>query len=415
MNGSTASVADPTFVMLAEARAMQGDLERIRRTLHRIPEVGLVLPETQQAVLRELAGLDLEIRLGQDATSVIAILRGGQAAANDAPVIVLRSDMDGLPVVERSGEPFSATGATMHACGHDLHMAMMIGAARILHARRAELLADIAFVFQPGEEGHGGAALTLADPALTDILDRAIATYSIHVQARVPAPSIVGTRAGTIMSGSSDLEIVLRGRGGHGSTPHETVDPMPAAATTVLALQSLVTRRFDVFDPVVISVGMIKAGTAFNVIPESVTIGATVRYLSIAARTVLENETERIARSIGDAHGLEAEVAFREINPPTVNDRAEADFVLRTARDLLGEDRSCRLDHPLMQSEDYSLFLQRVPGAMVLIGAAPPGEESNAVSSNHAPDVRFDDSRLFEGAALLSLLTLRRAHGIAAP
>lgn len=392
--------------LLSEAYGLQEQLRRIRRELHRTPEVGLVLPATRQLVLDGLAGYGSEVRVSEATSSVIAFHRATAARSDSAPLVVLRADMDALPIREQSGEPFASDNGAMHACGHDLHMAMLIGAARLL-ARR-QLDADVAFVFQAGEEGHGGARLLLDDPALGLDLERAMACYAIHVEARVPDRLQFATRENTIMSASSDLTIVLKGRGGHGSTPHETLDPMPAAAAVVLALQSLVTRRFDVFDPVVISVGMIAAGSAFNAIPEDVRIGATVRYFSADARERLETESATLVRAIAHAHGLEAEVVFHEINPPTRNDPAEARFVLDEAEALFGGARVRTLAHPLMQSEDYSMFLEKMPGAMVLMGAAPEEALPEDSPANHAPDVRFDDSRLFEGAALLCSLALYR-------
>src|SRR5215475_14791267 len=269
-----------------DAEAMAPELAGLRRAIHREPEIGLDLPGTQRKVLAALDGLPLEISLGTALSSVTAVLRGGRAAApgGDAqggPVVLLRGDMDALPVTERTGLDYaSQTEGVMHACGHDLHTAMQAGAARLLAARQRELPGTVVFMFQPGEEGHAGARHMIAEGVLDAAGQRPAAAYALHVASADWPAGVISTRPGPMLAAAEVLAVTVHGHGGHGSEPHHAADPIPAACEMVTALQTLVTRRFDVFDPVVITVGSFHAGTTDNVIPDDATFLATVRSFS---------------------------------------------------------------------------------------------------------------------------------------
>src|SRR5688500_10282203 len=251
----------------SDALAIQDELAALRRELHRTPEIGLQLPRTQQTVLAALDGLPLEISTGTGLTSVTAVLRGGADA--NGPVVVLRGDMDALPIVERSGEDFSSKNpGAMHACGHDLHTAGLVGAARRLSAGRAELPGDVVFMFQPGEEGFDGAGHMIAEGVLDAAGRPADAAYGLHVIASEYRKGVFTSRPGPLMAASDGLFVRVIGKGGHGAMPHDTHDPVPAACEMVMALQAMVTRGFDVFDPVVLTVGVLQAGTKRNIIPD---------------------------------------------------------------------------------------------------------------------------------------------------
>jgi amidohydrolase len=267
--------------------AFDDELVALRRRLHQVPEIGLDLPRTQAVVLEALTGLDLEISTGDSLSSVVAVLRGAATDAGDR-VVLLRGDMDALPVVETSGESFAATGETMHACGHDLHTAGLIGAARLLSERRSELRGDVVFMFQPGEEGSDGAGVMIAEGVLDAAGRRADAAYGLHVFANMLPLGRVTSRPGPLMAASSGLYVTVRGAGGHGSRPHAAADPIVVAAEMVTALQTMATRQFDVFDPVVVTVGSFHAGTRPNIIPETATFEATVRTLSQAHLAAVE-------------------------------------------------------------------------------------------------------------------------------
>jgi hippurate hydrolase len=394
-----------------DATALAPDLVALRRRLHQIPEIGLQLPRTQQAVLQALDGLPLEITLGQGLSSVTAVLRGGRSGG---PVVLLRGDMDGLPVTERTGEVFTSQNeGAMHACGHDLHTAGLVGAARLLCQRAAELPGDVVFMFQPGEEGYDGAHHMIDEGVLEAAGRPAAAAYGLHVSSSKIRAGVFTGRPGPLMAASAGLTVRVVGAGGHGSTPHRTLDPVPAACEMVTALQTMVTRRFDVFDPVVITVGSFHAGTRRNVIPDEAVFDATVRAYSTETMVKLSDYAVRVCEDIATAYGLRAEATFEGEYPVTVNDAAEHEFLADTVRDLLGEERFEPMDNPLTGSEDFSRVLDRVPGAYVFLGATMADDPETA-PTNHSALARFDDKVLPDGAALLAELAVRKLTALAA-
>ncbi|WP_335991310.1 M20 metallopeptidase family protein [Glycomyces sp. MUSA5-2] len=388
----------------SQAAAIEDELVALRRELHRYPEVGLDLPGTQAAVLAALDGLPLEITLGKAATSVTAVLRGG----GPGPVVLLRGDMDALPVVEENDADYvSRRVGTMHACGHDLHTAGLVGAAKLLAAHRDELHGDVVFMFQPGEESGDGAGHMIAEGVLDAAGRRADAAYGLHVMSDRLPRGVFTTKPGPMMAAISALTVKVVGAGGHGSRPHTALDPIPAAAEIVTALQTLVTRRFSVFDPVVLTVGTFHAGTRHNIIPDSAVFEASVRTFSEEALARVEHESVRLAEGIAAAHGLTAEVRFVREDPATVNDPAEAAFVAETVRDLFGAERYVEMTDPVTGSEDFSRVLEQVPGSYLFLGATVKDDFREA-ASNHSPRAAFDDAVLADGAALLAELAFRR-------
>ncbi|WP_371500583.1 M20 family metallopeptidase [Kitasatospora sp. NBC_00374] len=394
--------------LLEAAHALQPELVALRRALHAEPELGLRLPLTQRKVLDALDGLPLEVTRGTALDSVTAVLRGG----GDGPTVLLRGDMDALPVHERApaGEPGSVLPGRMHACGHDLHTAILVGAARLLADRREQLAGDVVLMFQPGEEGDGGADIMIDEGVLTAAgPDRPVAAaYALHVSSALLASGVTGIRPGPIMAAADRLRVVVRGRGGHGSSPHAALDPIPAACEMVTALQTAVTRTFSAFDPVVVTVGTFHAGDAHNVIPDEASFTATVRSFSPDAAARAAEVLPRVVRGIAQAHGLAVEVAYEQDYPVTVNHPAEAAFVADTARELLGAERCTELPDPLAGSEDFSFVLNRVPGAYFFLGATLPGRDPDTAPYNHSPEAAFDESVLADGAALLAALALRQ-------
>jgi hippurate hydrolase len=387
-----------------EAAAIAPELIALRRELHRIPEIGLDLPKTQAAVLAALEGLPLEITLGQTSTSVTAVLRGGKPG----PAVLLRGDMDALPVTEENDADYvSGHVGTMHACGHDLHTAGLVGAAKLLSAHQAELAGDVVFMFQPGEEGHDGAGHMIAEGVLEAAGRRVDAAYGLHVISDMVPRGVFTTKPGPMMAASSGLFVNVIGKGGHGSRPHTTLDPIPVAAEIVTALQNLITRRFSVFEPIVITVGTFHAGTRHNIIPDNAKFEATVRTFSEEALAQVEKESVQLAADIATAHGLTAEVRFVREYPATINDPDEAAFVEDTVKDLFGAERYMEMPNPVMGSEDFSRVLDAVPGSYMFYGATVK-DDPNEAASNHSPRAAFDDSVLADGAALLAELAVRR-------
>lgn len=393
----------------ADAQAIAPDLQQLRRRLHRIPEIGLDLPKTQAVVLEALDGLGLEITTGRSLSSVTAVLRGG---GSGGPVVLLRGDMDALPVVEESEEEYvSQHLGAMHACGHDLHTAGLVGAARLLAARRAELAGDVVFMFQPGEEGHDGASHMIGEGVLEAAGRPVDAAYGLHVMSSFLPTGVFSGRPGRLMAASDGLFVRVVGAGGHGSRPMETLDPIPVAAQMVTALQNLVTRRFDVFDPVVLTVGAFHAGTRRNIIPDDATFEATVRTFSTEASDLMAELAPRLCRDIAAANGMRAEVQYDKEYPATINDDVEYAFVADTVRDAFGEHRYEPLRDPVMGSEDFSRVLDRVPGSYIFLGASKSKDPSEA-ASNHSPRAAFDDAVVADGAALLAELTVRRMNRV---
>lgn len=382
-----------------EARLLQPGLRDLRRALHQDPEVGLDLPRSQQKVLAALAGLDLEITLGTRTTSVTAVLRG----AGLGPVVLLRGDMDALPVVEETGLDYASDNGAMHACGHDLHTAGLVGAARLLAAHRDELRGTVVFMFQPGEEGHDGAKVMIEEGIL-DVAGTPDAAYGLHVMPG--APGVFATRPGPVMSGASELRITIHGEGGHGSAPAKARNPVGAAGALVGELQSLVNRRFSPFEPLIVTVTQLGGSDAVNVIPGTAFLAATVRSFAADAVDRLRTEVTVLADGLAAAHGCTAEVALKATFPVTVNDDAETAAVVDVLAGVFGDGRVRVVDEPVTASEDFSLVLAQVPGTFLFLSASPEGLENPAY--NHSPKVLFNDDVLGDAAAALAELAWAR-------
>jgi amidohydrolase len=389
---------------------MQDELVRLRHALHREPELGLDLPRTQEKVLTALSGLPLEVRLGEGLSSITAVLRGSQPG----PTVLLRGDMDALPVSERTGATVtSQVEGRMHACGHDLHTTMLTGAAHLLAARRDQLAGNVLFMFQPGEEGQGGAKIMIDEGVLDAAGERPVAAYAMHVISSVIPQGVFVTKGGPMMAAADKLIVTVRGAGGHGSAPHRSKDPIPAACEMVTALQTMVTRGFDVFDPVVVTVGSFHAGTADNIIPEEARFEATIRSFSAVAHARIQERAVALVKGIAAAHGLEVDADYEVNYPVTVNDQAEADFVGSTVREVYGEHRFLTAPQPFTGSEDFSFVCDQVPSTFVALGACPADADPNKAAYNHAPEALFDNAVLPDGAALYAELAMRRL-GLAA-
>ena len=395
-----------------DATTIGGELAGLRRQIHQDPEIGLDLPRTQAKVLAALDGLPLEVTQGRVLSSVTGVLRGAQSG----PTVLLRGDMDALPITERTGLPYaSSVTGVMHACGHDLHTAMLVGAARILSARQAELPGNVIFMFQPGEEGLGGAAHMITEGVLDAAGARPVAAYALHAASAQFPRGMFATRPGSMMAAADILDVTVRGHGGHASQPHLAQDPIPAACEMVTALQTLVTRRFDVFDPVVITVGSFHAGTADNIIPDEAHFLATVRSFSGVARDRVRADSLRLIADLAAAHGLRAEAEYLDGYPVTVNDTAETAFAAQAVAAMFGEGRLIAQANPLPGAEDFSFVLDEVPGVFLMLGAGPEGSDPGTAPFNHAADAVFDDAFLPDGAALLAELALRRLSAGPAP
>jgi amidohydrolase len=392
------------MTVLDEARELLDDAIALRRRIHRHPELGLNLPRTQAAVLDALDGLGYDVRTGERCSSVVATLDG----SHDGPTVLLRGDMDALPMHEETGLEFaSEVDGAMHACGHDAHTAMLATAARLIAAHRDDVHGRVLLMFQPGEEGHFGAPVMIEEGLLDG--DRApTAAFAIHQTAHEPAGQI-GTKGGPLAASADKLTIEVRGRGGHASAPHLVLDPVPVAFEIGLALQAMVTRRVSVFDPAVVTIAHVEAGTTNNVIPESAVMEGTARTLSAETRRDVLANCRRVVEHVAAAHGLTATLTVDEGYPPTVNDGAMAAFALDVARQTVGEELVAEMRDPVMGAEDFSYVLQRVPGAMLRLGTAAPGAEDPA--PNHSNRMNLYEPAMAEGIAMYSALALRYLDG----
>jgi amidohydrolase len=391
-----------------EAQDLLGAAVDLRRTLHQWPEVGNDLPITQEHVLGALEGLPLDLTIHETTSGVAAMLTGSKPG----PTILLRGDMDALPMHEDTGLEFaSRVDDTMHACGHDTHTAMLVGAARQLAAHRDDLAGRVLFMFQPGEEGHHGARFMLEE-GLLDVGPLADGTpspitgaFAIHITSSLPS-GWLSSRGGSIMASADRVSIVVTGRGGHASEPHRALDPIPVACEMVQALQLMVTRSLDVFDPAVVTIGRITAGTTNNVIPETAEIEGTIRAVSESTRAKVQDGIRRVVDGVAAAHGCNATVEVEAGYPVTVNDADFAERVLGVAGDVVGAQRVIRQPHPVMGAEDWSYVLQRVPGAMMFLGGTPADRNPAKAPPNHSNRVTFDEQAMVDGIATYTAVAL---------
>lgn len=392
-----------------EARDLLDDAIAMRRRLHEWPELGNDLPRTRDEVLSSLEGLPLDLTLHETTSGIVASLEG----AHPGPTILLRGDMDALPMPEDTGVDFSSrVDNVMHACGHDTHTAMLSGAARLLSSRRSDLHGRVIFMFQPGEEGHGGANLML-DEGLLDVgplRDGSPSTvtgaFAIHTTSALPT-GFLSTRGGPIMASSDTLSIKVTGRGGHASEPFRTLDPIPAACEIVQALQSMMTRRVNAFNPGVLTVTQIHAGTASNVIPETAEIIGTIRAISEHTRRLVHDGVRRVAEGVAGAHDLEVTVELNDGYDVTVNSVDYARIAGDIARDVAGQDKFIELPNPVMGAEDFGYVLNHVPGAMMFLGATPHDRNPMTAAPNHSNRVFYDEEAMTTGIAMYSAVALR--------
>jgi hippurate hydrolase len=393
----------------AEASELHDGAVAMRRRLHEHPEIGNHLPVTRQVVLEALDGLPLDLTLHETTSGVAALLTGGRPG----PTVLLRGDMDALPLHEDTGLDFSSRdGGAMHACGHDTHTAMLASTAKLLSAHRDEIPGRVLFMFQPGEEGEHGARYML-DEGLLDLPPLADGTpspvtgaFALHITSAIPT-GMVATKGGPAMAAADRFQIVVKGAGGHASEPFRTIDPIPIACEIVQALQLMVTRRVDIWDPAVVTVGQITAGTTNNIIPETATIVGTIRTVSERTRALVHDNLRRVAEKVAEAHGASAEPEVILGYPVTSNNDEFADFTLDVARDVLGAGNVQRMPTPIMGAEDFSYVLQRVPGTMMFLGGTPHDRDPRTAAANHSNLVVFDENAMLDGVTLYSTMAFR--------
>ena len=411
MTRDDAEASDPVIAEVTEqARDLMESTVALRRTLHEHPELGNHLPITREIVAGALDDLPLELTLHESTSGIAAVLEGGRPG----PTMLLRGDMDALEMPEDTGLEFASRhDGVMHACGHDTHTAMLVSAARVLADRRSDIAGRVLFMFQPGEEGHHGARHML-DEGLLDVGPRSDGTpspvesaFALHITSALPS-GWISTRGGAVMASADTLQIRITGKGGHASEPFRAVDPIPVACEIVTALQTMITRRVDVFDPAVVTVGRITAGTTNNVIPETAQIEGTIRAVSERTRAAVHDGIRRVAENVAAAHGCDGDVEVIRGYPVTTNDDRFADWTLELASDVAGPDCTVRLPNPVMGAEDFSYVLNELPGAMAFLGGTPHDRNLATAAPNHSNRVYFDEQAMQTGVALYAAAALRR-------
>jgi hippurate hydrolase len=386
--------------LLVSANNLSEDLIALRRRLHQIPEFALDLPQTQKTLLAELESLG-EITLGKSLSSIVLVIRGG----TPGPTVLLRADMDALRVSEETNLDFASNNGFMHACGHDLHMSAGVGAAKLIYEMKDQLKGDVAIWFQPGEEGHHGADVMIAEGMLEITGTRPIAAYGLHVFTSLPV-GMIACKPGAMMASAGDMNVTFHGSGGHGSMPWLSKDPVAPMVEAISSLQTLINKNFDQFDPVILNVSWIRAGddATNNVIPDTASFGATVRTFSKVNTEKLHVQASKLITSIAEGFGVKANIEFSEPTKVLINDDESVERVSKIAKELVGSASYLAMENPIAGGEDFASIVDLIPGAFVFLGACPKDKDHTTAPTNHSAKAVFDDSVIPLGAALLASL-----------
>jgi amidohydrolase len=395
------TVADAT--LHADVDEILPGLVADRRHLHQHPELGFQEVATSKFVAERLRALGCEdVRTGIAKTGVTALIRGTAPAAGPAKTVMVRADMDALPIEEENEVEYRSTvSGSMHACGHDAHVAMLLGTARVLNERRDRFAGTVKLLFQPGEEGYGGAKAMVDAGVLED--PKVDATFGLHIWQGADVGT-VWARPGTAMVGSDGFRITIKGKGGHGARPHSSIDPVAVGAEIVTAIQTLVSRESDPTLPAVVSVCAFNAGEAANVIPDTAELRGTTRTVARWQRDEITERLESLVRGIAGAMRAEIDLTFTFGAPPVVNDPAMTEIVRAAAAEVVGPENA--IEGPLqVVSEDYSEFLQRVPGCFFFVGSR--NQDRGLVWSHHHPKFDVDEDALAIGVETMTRTVLR--------
>jgi amidohydrolase len=388
---------------LSNSRKSFSDIVKLRRELHQCPELAFQEINTGKIIAAELENLNISVKKGVGKTGVLGLLKG----SGNAGVVALRADMDALPINEESGVPFMSKNAgVMHACGHDAHMAMLIGAAKILSELRAEINGSVKFLFQPSEEKNpGGAPAMIKDGALAD--PEVDVIFGQHITTEFPVGKF-GFRSGPLMASADEIYLTVVGKGGHGASPHKAIDPIPIAAQIVSSLQNVISRMRNPLEPSVLTIGSIHGGSATNVIPDEVKLAGTFRAVNEKWRneglSLIKRAAEDTARSLGG----KCRVEFSRGYPVLVNREKETELAIESAEKIFGKKSVMNLN-PVMSAEDFAFFLQKVPGTFWWIGAG--NKKTGATASIHSSKFKIDENALMYGAAMLAFVTLEYLKG----
>ncbi|MGA2504263.1 MAG: amidohydrolase [Anaerolineales bacterium] len=379
---------------LSEAQALFEYTQSMRRDFHAHPELGFKEVRTSGIVARELNSLGLEVRTGVGGTGVVALLEGSKPG----PVLLIRADMDALPILEETGAPYASQNpGVMHACGHDGHTAILLTVAKMLYSHRTELGGTIKFMFQPAEEGLGGAEKMISNGILEN--PKVDVALGLHVWNEKPV-GWIGVSNGPAMAGAEIFRIKVVGRGGHGAVPHLAVDPILASAQIVTALQGIVSRNVAPLETAVVSVCTIHAGETFNVIPPIVEMTGTIRTFEPSVRVRVLDRFNKTVHSIAEGMGCQAEIDLQKLTPATINHLGTAARVQGIANRLFPKSDVDLANYITMGSEDFAFILEKVPGCFFFIGSANP--EKGLDAGHHHPKFDIDETALSRGVALMA-------------
>lgn len=391
-------IADAGPELLEAAQALQAHTVELRRAIHADPELGLDLPRTQAKILDALDGLGLHITTGEALTSVVADLDTGKPG----PTILLRGDMDALPLQEDTDVAWvSQNEGMMHACGHDSHVAMLLSAARMLSENKDELTGKVRFMFQPGEEGHHGAKFMI-DEGVLDGVDRA---FAIHVFTQMRSGHFF-SRGGPLMASADRFEITIEGSGGHASMPHGCIDPVPAAASTVLGLHAMVGRTTPASESAVLTVAHLQAGTTNNIIPASAFMEGTIRTLNEDVRATLHDNLVTVANHNAMAHNCSCTAEIIPGYGVTINNEDEVQRAASVAESVVGEGSFHILRNAVMGAEDWSYVLNEVPGSMAFLGVCSPDLAPEQAAPNHSNLMTIDEDAMVQGVAMYAAMAM---------
>ncbi len=377
-----------------EAKAIEQDIIKWRRDLHKVPEIDTQLPQTTDYIKKRLSEIGLKYKTYSN-MGISVVIKGSKPG----PTIGFRADMDALPVVEETGLSFASKNGNMHACGHDAHAAMLLGAAKILFENRDELAGNVVLIFQPAEETTGGAKKMIEEGCLEDPkVDKFI---SMHIGSLFPevGNGVFGVRKGATMASVASFYVKVKGKGGHGARPHECVDPILISAEIIQSLQKLVSREINPVHGAVVTVGMLNAGTIINVIPSEATMGGTIRSFDPKDADILEKRVKEMIPAIARANGGDAEVQYERFYPSTVNDEEVTDFLASCAEKVLGKENVVEISEPSTGTEDVAFYLNSVPGSFGILGSWKCHDD-NVFYPHHSSKFHLDESVFWIGTAV---------------
>ena len=374
-------------------------LVKLRRELHQYPELCFKEFKTSERIAKELTKLKVKVKKGIAKTGVVGVLENRK----NGKTVALRADMDALPITEQTGFSYkSKNQGVMHACGHDVHMACVIGAAKILSSLKDELKGNVKFIFQPSEEVHPGGAKPMIQAGVLKN-PNVSAIFGLHCDPAIPIGKI-GVREGPFMAQADNFDIIIHGTGGHGARPQDGVDAIVVAAQVIQALQTIASRKISPVEPVVISVGKIEGGSARNIICDQVMMKGTARSLNREVAMRIPKLLKEIAEGIAQSAGASARVSYQTGYPVLINPPEATGFARNTTTRMLGKDAIYEIPHPLMGAEDFAYYLQKIPGSFLRLGTRNP--KKNAIYLWHHPKFTVDEEAIKIGSSVLAGLAI---------